>query len=67
MLMIEHMGLYHMVSTAKELDPDKKFMEFCEELEVDKHPDLYIRRIHGWLIPHVEELRTQGKLHSGKK
>ena len=65
-LMIAHMGLYDLVLTAKNLDPDKKFMQFCKNLDVSNHPGLYVRQIHGWLIPHLAQLEAQGKLHSGK-
>ena len=60
------MGLFDLVLTAKNLDPDKKFMQFCKKLHVDKNPHLNTRYIHGWLIPHLAQLKAQGKLHSGR-
>ena len=33
-LMLDHIGLFDLVVTAKKLDPDKKFMQFCEKLDV---------------------------------
>ena len=64
--MIAHMGLYDLVLTAKNLDPDKKFMQFCQKLDYVENPGLNTRYIHGWLIPHLAQLKAQGKLHSGK-
>ena len=61
------MGLYDLVLTAKNFDPDKKFMQFCQKLDYVENPGLYTRHIHGWLIPHLALLEVQGKIHSGKK
>ena len=40
-------------------------MEECKALEMD--PYLFVYYIQGFLLPHFEKLRAQGKLHEGDK
>ena len=40
-------------------------MSKCKGFEKD--PYLYVYYIHGWLIPHLDQLRGQSKLKQGTK
>ena len=66
LLTYEYLGLYFLVCSVKRIST-KEFREFCKNLDTKNHPELMVFYIHGWLIPHLEELRQQNKLHKGKK
>ena len=40
-------------------------MEFCKRFEYGD-PSLYVFYIHGWLLPHIAQLRAQKKLELRK-
>ena len=63
-LQYEYTCLYFLVCKLDGVNTDE-FMEECKALEMD--PYLFVYYIQGFLLPHFEKLRAQGKLHEGDK
>ena len=64
LLQYEYVCLYFLTRKMRGFTSEN-FMQECKGFEQD--PQLYVYYVQGWLIPQIEALREQGKLHIGKK
>ena len=67
LLLYEYVCLYFFVCEIKGVST-QEFRDLCKTFEdLDDLPELYIYFVHGWLWPHIVEMRKQNKLHRGTK